>query len=73
MARAIASVTVSFGLVSIPVKLYTPTRSEAKVRFKQLHGGGCGGRLKQKYICLNDGEEVPRSDTTSTPKTSSSS
>lgn len=60
-ARPIAAATVSFGLVSIPVKLYTTTRSGKKIAFKQLHGE-CGGRLKQQYICLNDGKLVARKE-----------
>ena len=61
MARAIASATVSFGLVSIPVKLFTPTRSESKISFRMLHEE-CGSRLKQQYVCTNDGEIVSRKD-----------
>lgn len=57
-----ASATVSFGLVSIPVKLYSPIRSDDKIRFKMLHGNGCGGRLKQQYLCLTDGAIVERKD-----------
>jgi DNA end-binding protein Ku len=55
-ARAIASGTVSFGLVSIPVKLYTAAASE-QVSFNMLHKK-CGGRVKQQYICPTDNNEV---------------
>jgi DNA end-binding protein Ku len=60
-ARAIASVTVSFGLVSIPVKLYTAAESGAAVSFNWLHKKD-GSRLKMQYFCPQDGEVVPRED-----------
>ncbi len=60
-ARAIASATVSFGLVSIPVKVYSSGESSAGIRFNMLHKK-CGSRLKQQYICPKDDEIVPRSD-----------
>src|SRR5881275_3691740 len=55
-ARSIASLTVSFGLVSIPVKLYSATESSKAISFNMLHKT-CGSRLKQQYLCLK--EEVP--------------
>ena len=55
-SRAIASGTVSFGLVSIPVKLFTAASSES-VSFNMLHKK-CGGRVKQQYICPTDANEV---------------
>ena len=58
-ARSIGTGTVSFGLVSIPVKLYSPTDSKASISFNMLHAK-CGSRLKQQYICTKDGETVPR-------------
>ncbi|MFW5876624.1 MAG: Ku protein [Myxococcota bacterium] len=48
-ARAISSGTISFGLVSIPVKLYTAA-SPQSVRFNQLHAV-CGSRIKQQLYC----------------------
>jgi DNA end-binding protein Ku len=60
-ARALASVTVSFGMVSIPVKLYTATQAQAGVSFNLLHAG-CGSRLKQQYLCAREGVVVERSD-----------
>jgi len=59
MARAIASGTVSFGLVSIPVSLYSATQASASVSFNLLHEK-CGSRLKQQYICPVDNEVVSR-------------
>ena len=61
-ARSLATATVSFGLVSIPVRLYSATESQAAISFNMLHGK-CGSRLKQQYICSKDGEVVPREDT----------
>ncbi len=60
-ARAISSTTVSFGLVSVPVKLYSTGESSSRVSFNLLHGK-CGTRLKQQYICPKDEEIVPRED-----------
>jgi DNA end-binding protein Ku len=61
MARAIAGATISFGLVSIPVKLYSATQASAGVSFNLLHAK-CGSRVKQQYICPRDNELVPRED-----------
>jgi len=58
-ARSIGTVTVSFGLVSIPVKLYSATQPSAGLSFNLLHGK-CGSRVKQQYICPKDNEIVPR-------------
>lgn len=60
-ARAISTGTISFGLVSIPVKLYTAASSE-QVRFNMLHEK-CGGRIKMQYYCPVDDEVVDRKDT----------
>ena len=49
-ARAIASTTISFGLVSLPVKLYSTGESGHRISFNLVHAK-CGTRLKQKYIC----------------------
>ncbi len=55
-ARSIASLTVSFGLVSIPVKLFSATEASRAISFNLLHKT-CGSRLKQQYFCIK--EEVP--------------
>ena len=60
--RAIASGTVSFGLVSIPVKVFSATEAGATIRFNMLHKD-CGSRLKQQYVCAKDGVIVPRDET----------
>lgn len=61
-ARAIGTATISFGLVSIPVKLYTTTESGSDISFNMLHAA-CGSRLKQQYICTKDGDIVERDQT----------
>ena len=61
-ARAIASVTVTFGMVSIPVKLYAATQAQAGISFNLLHAS-CGSRLKQQYVCAREGVVVDRADT----------
>lgn len=60
-ARATASGTISFGLVSIPVKFFTAASSE-QVRFNMLHPKS-GGRLKQQLYSPVDDEIVDRKDT----------
>ena len=59
-ARSIASLTLSFGLVSIPVKLYSATEAQATVRFNLLSKDG--SRLKQQYISATTGKIVERAD-----------
>jgi DNA end-binding protein Ku len=58
-ARSIGALTISFGLVAIPVKLYSATKSESSFSFNLLHKG-CGSRLKQQYICQKEGVVVER-------------
>jgi len=60
-ARSIASLTVSFGLVSIPVKLYSATQASNAISFNLLHKT-CGSRLKQQYLCQKEGVVVERDD-----------
>jgi DNA end-binding protein Ku len=60
-ARSIGSLTISFGLVAIPVKLYSATQSGNSVSFNLLHKD-CGSRLKQQYLCLRHGSVVERDD-----------
>src|SRR5262245_13983266 len=59
--RAIASLTVSFGLVSIPVKLFSATESSHAISFNLLHKA-CGSRLKQQYLCVKEEVPVSRDD-----------
>ena len=61
-ARPIATANISFGLVSIPVKLYSAANAQAGISFNLLHGK-CGSRVKQQYICpKEDNVVVPRED-----------
>jgi DNA end-binding protein Ku len=59
--RSLASGTISFGLVSIPVKLFSATQASSGVSFNLLHAK-CGSRLRQQYVCARDGEKVERDD-----------
>jgi DNA end-binding protein Ku len=60
-ARSIASLTISFGLVAIPVKLYSATVSSERISFNLLRQKD-GSRVKQQYIAVNDGKVVERSE-----------
>jgi DNA end-binding protein Ku len=57
MPRSIWSGAISFGLVNVPVKLFSAV-SRKSVRFHQLHDKD-GVRIQQKRVCPADGEEVP--------------
>ena len=59
-ARALQSVTITFGLVTIPVKMYAATNPRAGISFTMLDAKG--GRVKQQYISAESGEVVPRSE-----------
>lgn len=58
--RPIWKGTISFGLVAIPVSLYTATEAH-DVSFRQVHAAD-GGRIRYKRVCELDGEEVPYGD-----------
>src|SRR5947209_6594851 len=60
-ARSIASGTISFGLVSIPVKLYSAGQPSSALSFNLLHAK-CGGRLKQQYICPREDNQIVERD-----------
>ncbi len=60
-ARSIASLTISFGLVAIPVKLYSATIAAERISFTMLHRKD-GSRLKQQYVCAQEGTVVDRSE-----------
>jgi len=60
-ARSIASLTISFGLVAIPVKLYSATLSSERISFNLLRQRD-GSRVKQQYIAVADGKPVERSE-----------
>jgi len=59
-ARSFASVTISFGLVSIPVDIFSTEIASTKISFNLLHAKD-GARVKQQYVCALDGELVDRS------------
>ncbi len=61
-ARAISSATVSFGLVSIPIKVYSAHETSNDIHFNMVHAE-CGTRLKQQYICPTHDRVVDRSET----------
>lgn len=60
-ARSIGSLMVSFGLVSIPVKLYSATEASRAISFNLLHKA-CGSRLRQQYFCVKEDVPVARED-----------
>ena len=57
MPRSIWKGAISFGLVTIPIRVFTATE-EKNISFRQVHATD-GGRIKYKRICEVDGEEVP--------------
>jgi DNA end-binding protein Ku len=60
-AHAIGSATISFGLVSVPIKMFSAGESSAAISFNWLHKKD-GARLKQQYVCSKDGEKVEKDD-----------
>jgi DNA end-binding protein Ku len=61
-ARAIGTANISFGLVSIPVKLFSAGNSASGISFNLLHAK-CGSRVKQQYICPKENNQiVPREE-----------
>ncbi|HET9426005.1 MAG TPA: Ku protein [Gemmatimonadaceae bacterium] len=60
-ARNIATANISFGLVSVPVQIFSSSESKASVSFNMLHKK-CGSRVKQQYICPKDNDEVVARD-----------
>jgi DNA end-binding protein Ku len=61
--RSIASLTISFGLVAIPVKLYSATVASERISFNLLRAKD-GSRVKQQYLAVTDGKPVERSEMT---------
>ena len=61
-ARAIDTATIAFGLVSIPIKIYSTSEPSHEIHFHLIHEG-CGRRLRQQYICEKHGV-VERSEMT---------
>ena len=60
-ARSIATGTISFGLVAIPIRLYTTSESTQAVRFNMVHEK-CGTRVKYRYYCPGCEELIERDE-----------
>ena len=60
-AHPIGSATLSFGLVSVPVKMFSTGESAAAISFNWLHKKD-GARLKQQYVCSKDGDKVEKDE-----------
>ena len=60
-ARSIATASISFGLVTVPIRIYPAVRVSAGLSFHLLHAKD-HVRLKQQYICPKDEQVVPRSE-----------
>jgi DNA end-binding protein Ku len=60
-ARAIASGTISFGLVTIPIKLYSTGEAAAGIHFNMVHRE-CGTPVKQRYYCPTDDRLVEKEE-----------
>lgn len=60
-AHSIGSATLSFGLVSVPVKLFSTGEPTAAISFNWLHKKD-GARLKQQYVCSKDGAKVEKDE-----------
>jgi DNA end-binding protein Ku len=60
-ARSIGSATISFGLVSVPVNLFSSSESSSAISFNMIHTK-CGSRLKQQYICAKEGSLVEKDE-----------
>ena len=60
--KSTGTATISFGLVSVPVHIYSSAESRSSVSFNMLHKK-CGTRVKQQYVCPKDNNEVvPRDE-----------
>ena len=62
MPRSLADLSLSFGLVSIPVKIYSATESRGGAPSFNLLHATCGSRLKQHYVCIKEDVIVDRSE-----------
>ena len=62
MPRAFASAQISFGLVSIPVRLFTATEASEKISFNMLHKD-CSTRIQQQLYCPKDERTIERTET----------
>src|SRR3954447_6539696 len=62
MPRAMATAQIAFGLVSIPVKLFSAAESSEKISFNMLHKE-CGSRIQQQLFCPKDERTIDRTET----------
>src|SRR2546430_2287993 len=60
-AHPLGSATLSFGLVSVPIKMFSTGESSAAISFNWLHKKD-GARLKQQYVCSKDGDKVEKDE-----------
>jgi DNA end-binding protein Ku len=60
-ARPFASGTIAFGLISIPIQMYSTGESAAGIQLNMMHRK-CGSRLRQQYVCPVDNEVVGKDD-----------
>jgi DNA end-binding protein Ku len=60
-SRPIASLTISFGLVAIPVKMYSAVISSERLAFHLLRKSD-GSRIREQFVAVNDGKQVTRAD-----------
>jgi len=61
MARAFASGQIAFGLVSIPIKLFSAAESSERISFNMIHQD-CGSRIQQQLFCPKDERTIERSE-----------
>lgn len=61
MPRAIATGQIAFGLVSIPIKLFSAAESSEKISFNMLHKD-CGSRIQQQLFCPKDERTIDRTE-----------
>ena len=61
MPRAFASGQIAFGLVSIPVKLFSATEASERISFNMLHKE-CGTRIQQQLFCTKDERTISRDE-----------
>jgi DNA end-binding protein Ku len=62
MPRAIATAQIAFGLVSIPVKLFSAAESSERISFNMIHKD-CGSRIQQQLFCPKDERTIDRTET----------
>src|SRR5437762_8905918 len=61
MPRAIATAQIAFGLVSIPVKLFSAAESSERISFNMIHKE-CGNRIQQQLFCPKDERTIDRTE-----------